>query len=340
MAQVSVIIPVYNIERHLRQCLDSVAGQTLTDLEIICVDDGSTDKSPEILAEYADKDGRFQIITQPNAGPGVARNTGMARATGKYLIFLDSDDWFEPDFLERMAAKAAETGADVTICRAVEFDAHSGRELPSEWMLKSQYLPGETFSPEEIAAHIFQFTYGMPWDKLYRRQYLLQLGIEFPPLKNSEDLAFVFPSLLSAERIAVVDQVLIHHRVNRSSSVSNSRASQPEAPYEAFQIVKAYMKNKGLMEQYQQSFLNWAMEFLVWHVSNMGDKEVQKGYFHILRRDWLPQMGFDAHPRSYYENRFTYCKYLLAKYAPWLVFCEVLRAYKRWKGRAERGNGR
>ena len=143
----SVIIPVYNIERHLRQCLDSVTGQTLTELEIICVDDGSTDGSPEILADYAQRDGRFQIITQPNTGPGVARNTGMDRATGEYLIFLDSDDWFEPDFLERMVAKAKETGADVTICRAVEFDTQTGRELPSEWMLKTEGLPKTPCKP-------------------------------------------------------------------------------------------------------------------------------------------------------------------------------------------------
>ncbi len=173
----SVIIPVYNIERHLRQCLDSVTGQTLTELEIICVDDGSTDGSPEILADYAQRDGRFQIITQPNTGPGVARNTGMDRATGEYLIFLDSDDWFEPDFLERMVAKAKETGADVTICRTVEFDTDTGAELPSEWMLKERYLPKETFAPEEMAEHIFQFTYGWPWDKLYRAEMVRQAGL-------------------------------------------------------------------------------------------------------------------------------------------------------------------
>ena len=157
MAQVSVIIPVYNIERHLRQCLDSVTGQTLTELEIICVDDGSTDASPEILVDYAQRDGRFQIITQPNTGPGVARNTGMDRATGEYLIFLDSDDWFEPDFLERMVAKAKETGADVTICRTVEFDTQTGRELPSEWMLKTEGLPKTPwFSPKEAAEDLMK----------------------------------------------------------------------------------------------------------------------------------------------------------------------------------------
>ena len=102
MAQVSVIIPVYNIEAHLRQCLDSVVRQTLTDIEIICVDDGSTDTSFKILTEYAAEDNRFLILTQENAGPGVARNTGLEQARGEHLIFLDSDDWFEPEFLERM----------------------------------------------------------------------------------------------------------------------------------------------------------------------------------------------------------------------------------------------
>lgn len=337
MAQVSVIIPVYNIEQHLRQCLDSVAGQTLQDLEVICVDDGSTDTSPTILTEYARRDSRFQILTQPNAGPGVARNTGLAQAKGKYLIFLDSDDWFEPDFLERMVDKAAETGADVTICRAVEFDTGTGRELPSEWMLKDQYLPGEVFAPEEVADHLFQFTYGMPWDKLYRRDHVIQSGIRFPALANSEDLAFVFPTLLSARCIAVIQRVLIHHRVNRKGSVSNSRTSQPEAPYTAFQIVKTYLEDQGLMERYERSFLNWAMEFLVWHVSNMNDQTIQRKYFDTLRQEWLPTMHFDRKPRSYYENTFTYRKYQLAKYAPWPVFVGVLRGYKRWKGRGERG---
>ena len=159
MPQVSVVIPVYNIEAHLRQCLDSVAGQTLSDLEVICVDDGSTDTSPAILEEYAQKDPRFQVIRQANAGPGAARNRGMERSSGRYLIFLDSDDWFEPDFLERMTARAEETGADVTICRADEFDTHSGQVYDGSWMLKTQLLPGAVFSPREAAGAVFQFTY-------------------------------------------------------------------------------------------------------------------------------------------------------------------------------------
>lgn len=331
--QVSVVIPVYNIETHLRQCLDSVLGQGLREIEIICVDDGSTDNSPALLAEYAARDHRLKIVTQANTGPGVARNTGMARAAGEYLIFLDSDDWFEPDFLERMVAQAQKTNADVTICRADEFDNATGKNLDGSWMLKTQYLPRESFAPEEIRAHIFQFTYGMPWDKLYRRAMVDKNGLQYPPFRNSEDLAFVLPSLLAAERIAVFDRVLIHHRVNRSASVSNTRSSQPDAPYDAFGIVKSYMEERGLMETYRRSFLNWAMEFLVWHVSNVDDRQIQRTYLTKLRREWLPEMHFERYPAAYYDNRFTYCKYLLAQYAPWPVFSGVLRGYHRLKRR-------
>ena len=336
MAQVSVVIPVYNIEAHLRQCLDSVAGQTLEDIEVICVDDGSTDASPAILAEYAAKDGRFRILTKENTGPGAARNTGLEQASGRFLIFLDSDDWFEPGFLEKMAGRAAETDADVTICRSVEFDTNSGRERPSEWMLKTQYLPDESFAPGEIAEHIFQFTYGWPWDKLYRTEYVRSAGLEYPLLSNSEDLVFVFQSLAAAERITVIPDVLVHHRVNRLSSVSNSRHKNPDVPYQAAALLKEGLERRGIYLDYERSFLNWAMEFLVWNAANMGDRHSQKMYFQKLKQEWLPEMKFEAHSRDYYENRFTYCKYILAKYTAWPVFFGVSTAYKVIKGKLAR----
>ncbi len=332
LCEISVIIPVYNIQQHLRECLDSVLGQSYPRLQVICVDDGSTDESPAILAQYAQKDNRVQVIRQQNAGPGAARNTGLEAATGEYVIFLDSDDWFEPDFLEKMVDTAVREGADVAICRAVEFDTNSGRELPSQWMMKKQYLPGKlAFAPQEMADHLFQFTYGMPWDKFYRRELLTTSGIRYPALKNSEDLAFVYPTLLAAKRIAVVDEVLIHHRINRMASVSNSRCGQPEAPYEAFQIVKEYLEQHQLMDTYRRSFLNWAMEFLVWHISNMSQRDIQKQYLNTLRHQWLPQLHFEEHPASYYESKSCYAKYLLARYAPYPVFAAVVKVYKKAK---------
>ena len=330
---VSVVIPVYNIEQHLRQCLDSVAAQTLKDIEVICVDDGSTDGSANILEEYAKKDARFQIIRQKNAGPGAARNRGMEQAAGKYLIFLDSDDWFEPDFLQCMVEDAEQTGADVTICRADEFDTNTGKVYDGTWMLKTQFLPGKVFAPEDVAQHVFQFTYGLAWDKLYRTGYIHEHNFQYPGLSNSEDLVFVFPTIFCAQKIGIVDHVFIHHRVNRMASVSNSRVRQPDAPYEAFEMVLRYLENHGLMEKYKQSFINWAMEFLVWHVSNIGDRDVQHTYYRKLKKVWFPTLHFEQYPRAYYTNRQAYCKYLLARYLPHSVFSAVVRVYKWLKRR-------
>ena len=331
MTAVSIIIPVYNVASYLRCCLDSVVNQSIKDIEIICVDDGSTDNSPNILREYAESDNRIQIITQANAGPGAARNTGLSRARGEYLIFLDSDDWFEQDFLEQMVDKALQTSADVVICKTVEFDSDTSKEYRADWMLKEQYLPGDTFAPEDIATHLFQFTYGMPWDKLYRRQWLIQLGIEFPRLSNSEDLAFVFPSILAANRITIVDKILVHHRVNRNTSVSNSREKQPDAPYIAFQIVQQYLYQMGKSEFYQRSFINWAIEFFVWHISNMENFKIQKEYFFVFRRKWIPELKLDQYSFSYFINKVAYAKYLLVRYCPFSIFRVGVRLYHSLK---------
>ena len=331
MAQVSVVIPVYNIAAHLRQCLDSVVGQSLQDIEIICVDDGSTDESYAILEEYVRQDPRIRVIRQENAGPGVARNTGLQYATGEYLIFLDSDDWFEKDFLELMLRRARETDADVTICTATEFDTNTGKELPSEWMLKVRLLPGDVFSPREAADCLFQFTYGWPWDKLYRRSFVSRAELSYPPLRNSEDLAFVFHSVAAADRIAILHRSMIHHRVNRAESVSNSRKQAPDVPYRAMLLLRDRLKEGGLYEYCEQSFMNWAMDFLVWNAANMGDRAAQKAYLGTLKKEWLPAMEFDRYPASYYTSRTVYAKYLLARFAPSGLFVAVVALYKKAK---------
>lgn len=110
--QVSVIIPVYNVAQYLRQCLDSVTGQTLSDIEIICVNDGSTDGSPAILEEYREKDGRIVVINRENGGVSAARNCGMEHARGKYVYFLDSDDYLDPEALGKTVRLAEDNEAD------------------------------------------------------------------------------------------------------------------------------------------------------------------------------------------------------------------------------------
>ena len=127
MVKVSVIIPVFNVEDYLKQCLDSVVHQTLKDIEIICVNDSSTDKSLDILEEYAKTDWRIRVITQPNAGAGAARNKGMDVATGKYLAFLDSDDFFELNMLEKAYEMAEDEQSDLVVYKSDQYHTEDNR---------------------------------------------------------------------------------------------------------------------------------------------------------------------------------------------------------------------
>ena len=119
--EISVIVPVYNSEKYLKQCLDSIVGQTFKDIEIICVNDGSTDSSSQILAEYASKDDRFVIINQENGGAGKARNTGLDASRGKYLSFLDSDDFFESTMLEKAYKKIEQDNSDFVVYNSDQY---------------------------------------------------------------------------------------------------------------------------------------------------------------------------------------------------------------------------
>jgi len=305
-----------------------VVAQSLHDIEIICVDDGSTDDSLIILRKYENRDSRFRIIHQKNGGPGKARNTGLNLVTGKYLIFLDSDDWFEPNMLEEMVKGAESTEAEVVICESVGFDASTRIPQPSEWMLKKEFLPNSTFAPQEISSHLFQFTYGWPWDKLYCTEFVKRQGLIFPPLPNSEDLVFVFQSLAIAKKITVINKLLVHHRENRLSSVSNSRHQDPEVPYIAVDLLGSGLRERKLYVSYEKSYLNWAMDFLIWNASNMGDDLAQKDFFHELKQKWLPEMNFENHTRNYYENKILYYKYLLIKYMPWFIFFRIVKIYQ------------
>ena len=122
MIKISVIIPVYNVEKYLRECLDSLINQSFKDFEVICIDDGSTDKSYKILEEYSQKDSRIKVLKQEHNGAGAARNLGIEIAKGKYIQFLDSDDYFEPNMLEELYNTAEKFGADMAVCSARKVD--------------------------------------------------------------------------------------------------------------------------------------------------------------------------------------------------------------------------
>lgn len=231
---VSVIVPVYNTAPYLPQCLNSILDQTLSDIEVICVDDGSTDSSWEILSSYAEKDDRLVLIRQENKFAGVARNKALSVARGKYLVFWDSDDFFDRRALACLFDRCEETNADVCVCGANRYYQAENRLVPHDkYLVKSRVPQVETFDRHSNADYLFSFTTVMVWNKMYRRSFIEECGLRFQPRRNSNDVYFSLCALGLARRICVVDDYLISYRIARGGSLVSSLEKDPTATAEA-----------------------------------------------------------------------------------------------------------
>jgi len=178
--KVSVIVPIYNVEKYLRQCLQSIADQSLKEIEIICVDDGSTDASPKIVQEFAEKDSRFIAVTQENGGAGKARNTGLRMAKGKYMSFLDSDDFFDKDMLLEAYNTAEQYGADFSVFKSDQYYENENTFKQVSWTVRYPDLPPyQPFSRRAITENVFKIFVGWAWDKLYNREFVMKNNLWF-----------------------------------------------------------------------------------------------------------------------------------------------------------------
>lgn len=236
---VSAIVPVHNAARHLRETLDSLCNQTLKEIEIICVENGSTDESAAILQEYAARDVRFRIVTLPPVGAGAARNKGIDEARGKYVSLHDADDLFEPDMLEVFHRRAEQYGADV-VTGLMEAFHDDGRVDSMDWQLSREALKGvdiRRFCPSrDVPGHVFNLM--PPWScgKFLRREFLNGLGIRYLTIRRGEDVPFVYLSLYHARVVSVVDRVFTHYR-QQASSLSHNLESEPHAFVEAYRYL-------------------------------------------------------------------------------------------------------
>ena len=254
--QISVIVPVFNGEKYLTKCLDSIRSQTFSNFEIICIDDGSSDSTPEILSEYALKDPRIRIISQENRGAGMARNTGMDASAGKYLVFWDSDDWFDPEALEKMYLKSEQCGADICVCSGTTYLEEAEKEIPSAVYLRRSAIPeNDPFNITDIPDHILDFTVSTLWNKMFRKSFLEDNGLSFGGYKTGEDANFVVRALCLAEKITTVDERLICYRSYQEQSLS-MQWFDGRTPIEAWCDTADYLKEHGIMPE--RSFANKA----------------------------------------------------------------------------------
>lgn len=223
--KISVIIPVYNAQDCLKACLDSVAAQTMTDFEGICVDDGSTDASPDILQDYLEKDSRFHCFRQENAGAGAARNIGIQQARGEYIHFLDADDLLDADAYQ--IALAAVSDADLCMFLFREMETGSGRitAYPNFPVLTDKTTRRVKTTVENSPELILR-TSVVPWNKIYRRDFIQRNGLKFEKLYCSEDRLFFFQCTLLAKFIVLFNRPLITHRVEQKDSLSSKNGME------------------------------------------------------------------------------------------------------------------
>lgn len=269
MKRVSVVIPVYNAEKYLRACLGSVVNQTLRDVEIICVDDGSTDSSPAILAEYAAKDPRVRVITQPKSNAGAARNAGYDASSGEYLLFLDADDVFAPTLVETLVRGIESSRADVAVCRYDSFS--DGCRLPA---FSSNPGNWRTIETPASSVDIFRKWMGWSWDKLIRRSLIEKHTLRFQEIAASNDLAFVFEAVSLAQRIVETDAMLVAHRLH-AGSIEAGRDRTPLCCIEALREYRNRMITAGAFSSHpelERAFKAYVPRFVFWYLYTITDK--------------------------------------------------------------------
>ncbi len=307
MVKVSVVLPVYNEERYLKQCLDSICSQTMKEIEIICVDDGSTDASPKILQDYAKEDFRIRLITQENQYAGAARNKGMKQALGKYLLFLDADDFYAPDMIEKMAGKAEETDADIVICRHVQQDEEGHTEQMS-WEFEDLFLGGrDVFAGKDLnCGGIFQIAKGWAWDKLFRADFVKECGYWFPEFRSSEDGFFVYTLMARAKRMAYMEDALAVHRIRVSGSLSNTKEKNWRNGFKMWSLIGEELKKQGLYKTYEQSFINELVYFLLWYLESMQTFEAFKNCYQYIQMIMEQEFGILDYGEGFFFQKELY----------------------------------
>lgn len=238
----SVIVPVYNSSEFISQCLDSLIAQTLTDIEVICIDDGSNDGSQEIIKNYSKKDTRIRLIEQKNLGAGAARNNGLRLACGKYVHFLDSDDWLDSRAYETICDKLINSGVEACVFQKFLYDNVTGVSTPSVKAFDTDdYITNFDNNPSFFIHNVV-----VPWNKICRRDLIVDNGIWFDEIKCANDRSFYFKLILCARDIMVTKEILLYYRINNSKSlIGTTRSKYYDAHFYAFDSTFAAYKNKS-----------------------------------------------------------------------------------------------
>lgn len=282
MSKISIIIPMYNAEKYIARCLESVINQSFNDIEIIIVNDGSTDKSLEICRKYAEVDERIVILNKENNGVSVARNQGMNVATGEYVMFVDSDDWIDESMCQDLYKRISECNADICFCNNIK-----------EYGNKSEYIDfGDSKDVINLSlieekdkkiAHRRE-TFRGPCAKLYKRSIIIDNNITFKrELAIGEDLVFNLEYLKYCEKMVVEKKFLYHYRVNLYSETKRYRENAWDTYRKLLVILEEYLKSNFSKEEYIDRLNKLKLKYFIISINNEMSKSNKKGYVGKIR---------------------------------------------------------
>ena len=318
--KVSVIMAVFNAEKYLSQAIDSLISQSLSDIEIILVDDGSTDGSLSVLRKYEAADSRVRVLqnTVKSDGAASARNLGVSVARGKYISVVDSDDFFEPDMLKEVYECAEKYGAQVTIFDGYRYDDQNGIDLERDTILCSSFLPDKAqeasdpvdksfcFSPEENSNDLFRMTLGAAWNCLFSMDLIRRNELRFAPFHHADDLEFVYTAFALTDRIAVLPTRLLHYRVNHAGTQASMVSLWADTAWQAMLSLKDRLMKAGVFDKYRVAFIRVAAKYQLFYLNAMKDIESFRRLYNELKGGRLRELGIaDAAPEELGDESFV-----------------------------------
>ena len=337
--EITVIIPLYNAQDYIKSTLDDATGQTINNIEIICVDDGSTDDSAQIVREYAKMDDRVHLLQQEHQYAGVARNTGLSHARGKYVAFWDADDSFDQALLEKLHQKITENQADISICNAYRLDMETGILIREPSYLVTKYLDGaDVYSKDTHPQYLFNIATNVPWNKMYRREFIEENQLRYEATPRANDWYFTMMAVYRASKIAVVTDRLVTYRSNNPKSLTGTLSQSPLCALEVYERVKEKLEEAGAFENplIAQSFHNRALQSSVFVLRNNTKGEAYEEVYRYLKEGCFARLGVEMR-ESYYYSQVAYESYQRIMQMTPLDY--VLRQGKETKEKLQKRNG-
>lgn len=280
--KISIIIPVYNVEEYLKQCLDSVINQTFKDIEIIIVNDGSTDNSINIIEEYKERDSRIIFLNQENHGPGYARNSGLKIAKGEYILFIDSDDWIREDTLQELYEIVKnDKNIDLIIFQYVNYDDEKDKFYDEEFDSELKKYVNKTFNYEDVSNIYLQPNPNM---KFYKKSLIEENNIQFPEELFFEDKPFHTEIVLQSNKIYYTDKTYFFRRRRQGSVTAKADDILFDSVKISNLVVNVYKKS-GKYEQYMKNVINAKISYLKYCYRIIRD-EYKQDYLELLANDF------------------------------------------------------